>query len=385
MQVILEQLPAIEQAARELRESLLANLVVIGETPAPTFGEQDRIDMLLSRFVEHGLQDCSTDEAGNGLSVLPGSEGDRDILVAAHADTVFPPEVDHTVLVESDGVVGPGLSDNSLGLAILATLPDLLEALDLELKANLILMGDVKSLGHGNLEGMRFFLEHTSRPLAAGLCLEGVRLGRLSYASVGMLRGEVTCEVAADYDWTQFGTTNAIILLNEVVSRILEIPLSQKPLTTITLGQIEGGNSFNRIPTGAVLRFEIQSDKPGQVAQIGEQIGDICGEISSRSGANLRMHEVATRSSGGLPYSHPLPKVTRQIQHALNLTPQIAPSVSELAAFIKHDIPALTVGLTEARKERTKREKVLIEPMFQGLAQLVGVLMAIDQGYCHDR
>lgn len=380
----LEQLQHFEQQAHAQRETLLANLAMIGEIPSPTFEEQQRIEMLIQRFVECGLQDCATDDAGNGLAVLPGKDGEDYILVTAHADTVHPRELDHTVRMESDTVAGLGLADNSLGLAVLATLPTLLEALDIQLNRNLLLLADVESLGLGNVGGMRFFLDHNELPISAGLCLEGVRLGRLNYSSVGMLRGEVNCVIPEDHDWTQFGTVNALVLLHDVVSRILQIPLSQKPRTAITLGETAGGNAFNRIPTEAFLRFEVQSEEPGRVGQIGDTIRDICGEIASRSGARVDMKVVATRTSGGLPYNHPLPRLCREVQDALSLTPLIAPSVSELSTFIAHDIPAVTLGITEVLREGKRNEALLIEPMFRGLAQLLGILLAVDQGLCDE-
>lgn len=384
MDEILEQLQAFEKQAHGLREMLLANLVMIGEIPGPTFEEQQRIEMLIQRFVECGLQDCAPDEAGNGLGVLPGTEGEEYILVAAHADTVFGREIDHTVRMEAETVAGVGLADNSLGLAVLASLPTLLEVLDLKLRRNVILVGDVESLGHGNVRGMRFFLDNNDLPICAGICLEGVRLGRLNYSSVGMLRGEVNCVIPEDHDWTQFGSVNAVVLLHDVVARILQIPLSQKPRTTLTLGEIAGGNAFNRIPTEARLRFEVQSEESGRVREIGDTIRDICGEIASSSGAAVDMNVVATRDRGGLPYNHPLPKVCREVQSSLELTPLIAPSVSELSTFISHDIPAVTLGVTEVLREGKRNEALLIDPMFRGLAQLLGVLLAIDKGLCDE-
>ena len=94
---ILDALPRYEERLSELSEIMLANLVMIAETPAPTFSEQRRTEFLLERFNEYELQNCSTDEAGNALGILPGELGDRNILVVGHMDTVFTESEDHTV------------------------------------------------------------------------------------------------------------------------------------------------------------------------------------------------------------------------------------------------------------------------------------------------
>ena len=53
---ILDLIPAHREALRPLREILLTNAMMLGELPAPTFGEQKRVAFLGNRFIEAGLQ-----------------------------------------------------------------------------------------------------------------------------------------------------------------------------------------------------------------------------------------------------------------------------------------------------------------------------------------
>ena len=69
---ISKRLPDIQLAVRELRETLLSNLIIIGELPAPTFNEENRIRFLQNRFAECGIVNCCTDEVGNGLGIIEG-------------------------------------------------------------------------------------------------------------------------------------------------------------------------------------------------------------------------------------------------------------------------------------------------------------------------
>jgi hypothetical protein len=50
--------------------------------------------------------------------------------------------------------------------------------------------------------------------------------------------------------------------------------------------------------------------------------------------------------------------------------------------LISKNIPGVTLGITERSPEETAQESVMIEPMFSGIAQLVGMLQAIDSGVC---
>lgn len=380
---ILEALPDITRSMRSMREILLANLIMLGEIPAPTFHEERRIDYLTDRFSESGLINTSVDEVGNGVGILEGAGDEEEyILVVAHADTVFSDKADHTLGVEPDRIVGPGVADNSLGLAVVASLPPLLERLDIELEKSLILMGATRSLGRGNLEGLSFFLENNKLPIRAGLCVEGVQLGRLSHLSIGMLRGEITCTVPESYNWTRFGDSSAILTMNEVINRLNDIPLPKRPRTSIVLGSIEGGSSYNVIAKNAKLKFEIRSESSDMVNDIGERIREAVAEVASRTGDEVVLDIFAEREPGGIPFSHPLAYNTRKIMESLNIKPRLAPSTSELSAFIDQQLPAITLGITGGDNLQEPDETIFIEPMYKGVTQLIGTLLAIDGGHC---
>jgi len=381
---IISDLPAIREVCVSLRETLLANLVMLGEIPAPTFKEEARVNFLMQRFSECGLTNTSSDECGNGFGIVPGKDRKRNILLLAHADTVFSERRDHTVSVHADRIVGPGIADNSLGLAVLTTLPTILESLGIELNAGLVLMGAARSLGRGDLEGVRFFLDNNKMPLTAGICVEGVQLGRLSYASAGMLRGEVTCRVSEEYDWIRRGTTGAILVINEVINRILGIPLPRKPQTSIVLGSVESGAGFNIIPTEATLRFEVRSESSEIVQEIASELDDIMEDVRSQTAAEVTLDVVARREVAGLEIGHPLVKQTREIMSSFELTPHITPSISELSAMIANDVPAVTLGITAGDHLHEQHEAIQIDPIFTGLAQLIAVLLAIDGGFCDE-
>jgi hypothetical protein len=66
----------------------------------------------------------------------------------------------------------------------------------------------------------------------------------------------------------------------------------------------------------------------------------------------------------------------------LNLAPVSEPSESELSIFLSRKIPAVTLGITHGTNVHLENASVQIEPMFTGIAQVIGVIMAIDSGVC---
>ena len=47
---LLKELPELTESLRENRETYLTDAVLLGEVPAPTFGEEERVRLALDRF-----------------------------------------------------------------------------------------------------------------------------------------------------------------------------------------------------------------------------------------------------------------------------------------------------------------------------------------------
>ena len=381
---ISSRIPELTEAIRSIRETLLANLILIGEIPAETFHEERRNQALINRFSELGLLNTSIDEKYNGFGILPGTQGDQNILLVAHSDTVYSEKRDHALSISPQEIVGPGVADNSLGVAALATLPDIFKLLDIKLKNNLILMSSASSLGRGNIEGLKFFLENNALPISAGLCVEGIELGRVSHVSMGMLRGEIVVKIPSEKEWSGFGNESAIMTLNEVINKINEIPVPRRPRSSIVLGRIEGGTEFNKKAIKAKLGFEVRSESAEAVEEIGFLLEEAIAEVKSKTKDHISLDIFAKRKPGGIPFTHPLVRSARIILEELEVSPRYEPSTSELAGLIDSGIPALTIGLTNSTRMELETEQIELEPVFGGLAQLVTLILAIDGGYADE-
>jgi acetylornithine deacetylase/succinyl-diaminopimelate desuccinylase-like protein len=377
LDTVLATVRKLPGALEEFREMLLANLVMLGEIPAPTFGEEKRLEFLKQRFTECGLQNVSSDEAGNALGIYPGSPGKKSILVTAHADTPFPDTLNHTLALDMNRVVGPGVGNNSVGLAVLATLPTLMERLDIRLKADIVLMGATRALGRGNLGGLRFFLAHNQLPLVAGIDVESTRLGRLHYTSPASLGGEITCRVGEREDFT-----GAVEVLLDVIGRLRAIELPQETQTRLILGEVEAGTSFKSPARCAALRFQVRSTSDQSVHTVAEQIDTLADEVAEDTGASVEFEVIARAQAGGLEPGHPLVLEARRTMTALGIQPQEGCCSSAVSSFTEQGVPALCIGITSGRNANQRDEEVDTAPIMRGVAQLIGILMAMDGGCC---
>lgn len=385
LDTLLAELPELPERLRCIKEILLTNVVMVGETPAPTFQERDRIRFLCDRFTESGLLDISTDEKGNATALLPGTEGEKTILVAANADNVNYDGVDPTVSVGVDTVTGVGLSDNGLAIASLITLPTILERLGVKLKNNLVLTAATQTLGTADMAGFKFFLDNVKTPIDSAVCLRGSELGRISYSSLGAMRGKIVVAFAEGQGWHRQSFPGAVVEMGAILHKILSIPIPRNPRTTILLGSLNAGATFNTAPSRATLQFEIRSEDADWVHKIERQIDMIVEEVDAGTGATVQFDKIGRREPSALPYSHPFVQVAHDIVTGLDLLPRVRPSSGLLSNLTPRGIPAITLGLTQRESADEVTEVMQIEPLFAGLAQVVALLRAIDEGLCHEQ
>jgi tripeptide aminopeptidase len=225
-----------------------------------------------------------------------------------------------------------------------------------------------------------------------------VYFGRLNYASLASLDGEIVCR-AQKQDVTNGHSQGAIIILSGVIDRLRTMPVPSDeevtiavpsdeevtiavPETTLILGSVEGGTSFKQPAREALLRFQVLSESDEALARVERRIRTIVEQVSREMGATISFEVIARTNSGGLDREHPVVLQTRRIIAALGTQPLKERYSSSVSSFVEQGIPAVTVGITTGQNLNEPDEEVAIEPMLKGVAQLMGTLLAIDGGCC---
>ena len=385
MEKYLDELPSFVEAIESIKETIIANIVFIGQIPAPTFKEKRRADFFMERLTEFQVDECTTDGYRNPIGIIRGTSPSKPpVFIAAHIDTIFGKDIDHNYTVKKKTITGAGILDNSLGVGVLVSLPLIFRKLNLRFESDIVLVGVMQSLGRGNLRGIRHLLETWNTPIRGAICLEGVELGRLNYYSEGMVRCEVECDISPISGPFQKFRLNAILILNEVINQILELRLPQRPRSRVIIGKISGGFKHGTIAGKAKLGFEIQSNSDKMVKSIYNDINDIIEDISHQNEIELKLKTISNLSAASLKYNHPLVKSSGAIIERLGLKPICEPSESELSILLAHKIPAVTLGITHGENIHLENATMEIEPMYKGIAQIVGAIMAIDKGVCDE-
>jgi tripeptide aminopeptidase len=385
MPLYLENLTGYVEAIRNIRETIIANIVFLGQIPAPTFHEKRRAIKFMDRLLENDVDECTTDGYQNPIGIIRGKKSELPpIVIVAHLDTTFPEDIDHNFTISETTIRGPGVLDNAAGVGVLASLPAIFRQLDLTFHSDIIIAGVIQSLGRGNQRGMRHLVKTWPTPIRGAICVEGVELGRLSYYSEGMIRCDITCQITAEKGIEYRFKPNAILVLHELINQIMAIRLPQKPRSRIIIGKIQGGLKHGMIALDAILGLEIQSDSVKMVKTIFEDIKDMVTGISHEFGVRMKLETISTVDASRLRYNHPLVKAAGQVMQVLGIDTMGEPSESELSILLSKKIPAVTLSLSHGENYHQPESQMEIEPMFTGIAQVIGVLQAIDSGVCDE-
>ncbi len=387
MDEILKQLPVFEEKLRAIKETILSNILLIGETPAPTFEEAQRAEIFLERLSDAQTDICTTDDYNNPIGIIKGTAGGSQppIIVVAHLDTFVTGDMDHNYIIRKNSISGPGILDNSASVGVLASMPFICQTLGLSFQSDIVLAGVIQSIGKGNLQGIRHLLKTWEGPIRGAVIMEGEKLGRLNYYSEGIIRAEIECTITAPGNWEQRYKPNAILIINEVINEILAMNLPQRPRSRVIIGKITGGYKHGQIAYDARLGLEIQSDSDAMVKHMYNEIKDIVDGISHEHNVGLKLNIISTLNACTLKYRHPLVKSAVAVMKRLGITPVSESSESELSIFLANKIPALTLGLTDGKNIHLGNASMKIEPMFTGIAQVLGVILAIDGGVCDEQ
>jgi len=351
--------------------------VTIQQIPAPPFGEAQRAEFVRQRFAVESLENVSLDELGNVFACLPGSGKSKPLVVSAHLDTVFPFETDLKVRRETDRIFGPGIGDNSLGVAGLF---GLLWALRQErgdqpkLPGDLWLVANVGEEGLGDLRGIRAVVERFKSEPLAYLILEGMALGQIYHRALGVQRYRITVRTEGGHSWVDYGRISAIHELAGLIAKITTIDVPAKPRSTLNVGVISGGTSINTIAPEAHLELDLRSEGAEALAGLVQQV-ERAVAAAEKPGVRILLELIGRRPAGKLVSTHPLVRVAKRALQEQGIQPNLTIGSTDANVPLSQGLPAITIGLSSGFGAHTTNEYINTLPLTQGLGQLVEVAL----------
>lgn len=351
--------PAVARARElifELDEETLATQVELTEIPAPPFGEEARAARMVEHLRSAGLEEVRLDAVGNVIGELRGPEGGSahpGVVVAAHLDTVFPPETDVTVRQDDDRLVGPGISDDGRGLAALVTIARVLSSFGATPSRSIRFVATVGEEGEGNLRGAKHvFSTEEGRRIGAFISLDGAGLGRIVTRGLGVRRLRLVATGPGGHSWVDREAPNPIHALAHAVASMDRLELPGIPPTGLTVARWGGGSSINAVPREAWIELDLRSESGNSLRELEDQVRRLAaGSVATanaggngRTPISLRIDVIGDRPAGATDPDSALVQAAVDATYAVGHEPELVASSTDSNIPMSLGIPAITMG-----------------------------------------
>ncbi len=369
-------------AAFAQQKSVLIDLCIqIQQIAAPTDEEAHRAAWVEAYFQRQRLRDISIDARNNVYARLPGQRSYPALLVSAHTDTVFPSETDLTVQVHEaeDRIYGPGLGDNSTGVAGMLLLAETLRHLPSPPPVDIWFVANTGEEGLGDLRGIRAAVDRLAPQIGASIVLEGMGLKRVVHRALGSRRYRITARAPGGHSWSDFGTASALHVLSQLAAELVQMQPMTEPRTTFNIGRFTGGTSVNTIAQSAWLELDLRSEGQGALQNIINQTLAIVARYQTASwqqkGVQVEATVIGDRPGGAIADDHPLVKAAFRslAYHGIDGNPQLRISSTDANIPLSRGIPSVCLGITEGGNAHRLEEWITPSLLPTGMKHLLGI------------
>ena len=359
-------------------EATLGRQAALSAIPAPTGAEGARGARVAEMFGDAGLTDVQVDEVGNVRGWYRNDAGNvgaqhaapphhGSVVLSAHLDTVFGPELDVSVSRRGPRLEGPGIADNARGLAALVAIGEALVGAGVETRRPVLFAATVGEEGSGDLRGVRYLINgdvgaqhaaplhdatHAVRPHAF-IALDGAGIERIVHRALGARRYRVTYHGPGGHSWTAFGVANPANAVGRAVARLADHPTHNAPRTTHVVVRIGGGMSLNSIPHSAWFEIDLRSEEPRALEKLDAAVQTILTQALDEENRHrmpgtapltIDVRRVGERPSGLTPRTHPLVQTAVAATRAVGHDHQLACASTDANVPIALGVPAVALG-----------------------------------------
>lgn len=366
---------------REATEHLLDLSIAIQQIPAPTGDEAQRAAWVAETFSRLGYAP-EIDALHNVYARAVGNQRTPALIVSAHTDTVFPAHTDLTIRRDTKHrrIFGPGLGDNSLGVAALIWLAETLRTQPSP-PVDIWFVANVGEEGNGDLRGMRAAVDRLTAgapgDIGAAIVIEGMGLSRVVHQALASRRYRIQVTAPGGHSWSDFGAASAVHVLAQLAADLTHLRPPKSPRTTFNIGVIGGGTSVNTIAQHAELELDLRSEQPAALEAIVQEVMGAIARYQSvrwqQAGVTVTTTVIGDRPGGAIADDHPLVLAAIDSLHAVKVKPQLAMRISSTDANIplSRGIPAVCIGVTEGGNAHRTDEWITTAPLESGLHHLL--------------
>ncbi|HYW32130.1 MAG TPA: M20/M25/M40 family metallo-hydrolase [Gemmatimonas sp.] len=329
----------------------------IAEMPGKSRQEQVRGAYVKRVFEEEGLQ-VSVDSIGNVTGVRKGTGGGPRVVIAAHTDIVFPPEVSTKVRRSGDTLFAPGIGDNTASVAnMLATLRTM-NATKFTSKGDIVFIATVQEeLG---LKGMEYWLNHNPKPDL--LIVPDGEYGSIAYGALGIYWTKYVFTHPGAHTLSSRGAPTPVRAVADAISRLYQLRFGPLPDGAVmNIGQVHGGNIYNAVPQELYFTVDLRSSDPALLDSLDRTITRIVQQVADTQKVGLRVEVEQKITAGGTEKqlagarAHPLVQTAIDINRTLGMSrgmpgaaEAVATGATDANPGVVRKIPSIAIGGSKA-------------------------------------
>lgn len=352
----------------------LARLLrAICETPAPTFAEEARAQLLLELLSQAGLE-AGRDRIGNVIATLPGGSGPR-VLLAAHLDTVFSQGTDVSVKVDGDRWSAPGVGDNSASLALLVHLLARLARGGGGELPRITVAATVGEEGLGDLRGIRRLLEDDD-DFGYVVAVDG-HLGTVVDTGVGSRRFELEVNAAGGHSWGDFPGPSAVHAAASMIHALQEMAVPSQPRSSFNVGQVWGGTGINAIAEGAGFNLDLRSVDPATLDRLERDALARMRRVARNQRVRLAVRKVGDRPAARASGNRQLAQAALSALAEAGAEGRLTGSSTDANVAMAAGIPAIAFGVYRGGDAHRMSEWLDFPSLEVGEQALLGLLTRI--------
>lgn len=344
------ELTSERESLAGLDADILRTQIAIAQIAAPTGAEGARAAFVAREFELAGLH-ARLDDAGNVVARAPGAYAEAPVVVCAHLDTVFPADTRLDVRRDGNRVVGPGICDNSRGLAVMLVLARVVQRCRAAFARAVEFVATTGEEGAGDLRGAKFHFGNGPKPFAV-LALDGAGDERIVNTALGSRRFRIAYRGPGGHSWSAFGSANPVHAAARAAAALASLRF-EGGRSSLTVSRIGGGLAVNSIPEDAWLEVDARATRDSVLARFERDIREIASGAASdenrRRAAGTpamtyQVTRIGDRPSGQTTEDEPLVMAALEATRLVGRSPELTTASTDANAAIGVGAPAIAIG-----------------------------------------
>jgi tripeptide aminopeptidase len=354
------------------REELIQEWIRLAEILAEPGGEQARAQYVRERLPALGFTDVRTDEIGNVIAELHGTDPHGPVIAfAAHMDTVFAASVPRKVRRDNGKLYCPGIGDDTSGLVSLIAALEAVHQAGIKLHGTLVLVASVQE--ERRLQGVRYLRAKSEIHPDMFVAID-TPLGEVWYGALRVNRLKFYYTSPGSHTLTSRGKPSPARALALAIEQLYEIPLPPvEPgfgvwkVPVINVGMLGGGTAPNAIPQEAWFTVDLRSQDASTQERLELEVLRGAQAAAEKEGVGFRMQKPSGEDvdyskvrSREVRRADPIVQTALDIQRYLNI-PSLQPAPLDIGSTdanvaIGMGIPGIAIGGPYYERQHTLDE-----------------------------